>query len=846
MKRYPGVPPFTTRQANIFFGRDYDIEMLQKLISLRKQVLLYSKSGLGKTSLLNAGVLPKLEGKFTVLKIRFFAYIKNISLSPIDTVIEVIKATILNVENLPNTILDDLILDEQYKKSLWFLFKKIQLFNRTRFILVFDQFEELFSYPVEQIELFKNQLHELLYIDVPDNYMQLIANKAGFDEHKQIDALYEKIDLRTVYAIRSDRLSLLNHLADKIPDIQKTFYELKPLELDQAKLAIVNPANAGANNNETFETEPFNYDENAVDTIIQKLSVNGTQAIDITQLQIVCQRIETIVAMKQNETLNSRKVVIIISDLPEFNDIYKNFYKEAVNKTKEPEKVRKFIEDQLIGKNQRISLDSINCEYFVNAETLQNLVDTRLLDVEPNSTGGYNYELSHDNLIEPILEEAKQRRQQEADDLKVSEELDERKRIEKLRAKYRNIILVMSALIIFPILVYITSNGWYSSYKNSEELKDLLLKFVPTVNIDNPYKYASDQVDYYLLHGDEKPYERPDPYAEVIKYLTIQKISKDLPKGISREMIENQIIDLKKCSELLLSANQNYYNLNFKTAVSLYQDVIQLKSKIKTPFYMKEFCKSPLEHFMVDVCPGKYKMDSFFVVNISRPFKISKFEITNAQYARFLTEYKSDTVKEGDFVGQRMINLTGKFRFVKCHIEKKDTLFVVEQGYECFPVVYVSWFGAYEYCRYYGGQLPTEAQWEYAAAGGHKLGKDINNRYIRHFDYAGSDTLLKVGWFDSNSDQREHLVGSLKANQLGLFDMSGNVWEWCYDWYMNEYPKGEIEDYSNNIKANQRVVRGGAFNFIDTINKCCSVNMRGTYRPTYVSSLGGFRIVFNK
>ena len=846
MKRYPGVSPFTSKQANIFFGRDNDIEKLQQLISLRKQVLLYSKSGLGKTSLLNAGVLPKLEPRFSVLRVRFFVYIEDKSQSPVNNVIEVLKSSISEFEQLQSTILDELVLNKEYEKSLWFYFKNIQLTGRRKFILVFDQFEELFSYPTEQVELFKDQLHELLDVDVPDDIMRLIAKNIGIEEHAQIDDLYQKLDLRAVYAIRSDRMSLLNNLTDKIPDIQKTFYELKPLDSDQAKLAIINPSDSGADNLESFESMPFKFAEDAVDKIILKLSMNGKQAIDITQLQIVCQRIEAIAKLKQTEGQNEKQVKIEISDLPDFKDIYLNFYKEAVNNTTEPENARKFIEDQLIKKSQRISLDTINCEYFVRAETLNKLVDSHLLKVEPNTTGGFNYELSHDNLIEPIFETAQQRRRQEAADLISSKEKAEYLRIQKeTRFKF----VAIAACFAF-ILVILASWGWYSSLQKSTEMSNLLFTFVPISEAHNEYEYAERKAHYYLHHGDEQPYESPAAYGEAIKFLTLEKYCKDLPKTISKSEIDEQKTNLKKCSELLPKANQAYYQGKFKEADLLYNEVINLNSKIRTPILMKEFCKPPTEHFMIDVLAGKYLLDdgsSHLVVNISKSFKISKYEITNAQFVRFLNDYRNDTIKEGVFKGQPMIRLNGAYVNVKCHIEKKDGRYLVEQGFECFPVIYVSWFGAKEYCSFYGGNLPTEAQWEYAAAGGHKSGNKDNNIYKRQYIYAGGNNLRNVGWYNDNSDLQEHLVGSLMPNQLGLYDMSGNVWEWCHDWYKSEYPEGEIENYSDTIATNQRVVRGCAFNFLnDTTTKSCSVNMRGTYRPQYTSSCSGFRFVLNQ
>ena len=154
------------------------------------------------------------------------------------------------------------------------------------------------------------------------------------------------------------------------------------------------------------------------------------------------------------------------------------------------------------------------------------------------------------------------------------------------------------------------------------------------------------------------------------------------------------------------------------------------------------------------------------------------------------------------------------------------------------PVNNVSWNDCQEFIRKLnsltGGsfRLPTEAEWEFAARGGNKS---------RGYKYSGSDNLGSVAWYTDNSDSMVHPVGSKSPNELGLYDMSGNVWEWCADWF-GDYSSLSQTNPTGPSTGSQRVLRGG--NYYGVSDLCLSA-IRASCDPANREP-HGFRLALSK
>lgn len=458
INRYPGVKPFSSEEDFLFFGRQSEVEALNSLIFIKQTIVLYGKSGYGKSSLINAGIIPKLKenNEWFYFSVRFNNYSDkdtDQNLSPLRTLKQRLSE---NIKPENGNVLDKLIPNES---SVWYWVKQHQLQNnKAKFIFFFDQFEELFTYTTEEIAEFSEQFADLLYNTLPLNYRNKVADaeEENMLSDNEYDFLYNKPEIKVVFSIRSDRLSLLNSLTEKHPSILKHCYELNALNIADAQQAIIEPAKLSQDIG--FTTSAFSFTQRAIDKILKSVANPDDGKIEASTLQIVCRYVEDNLVKENNYS------EINDEHLGDIADIFKQYYQGILSKLSNKEKLQAqhLIEDELIDGDKRnpLSATYIKSKFGLTEDLLTQLEQSSLLRKERDASGRILYEVSHDSLVSAIDRVAQNRREQEVEKRQFKQLLEleeERKRVAELEAlknkaelRYK-VAFWISALLVFVL-----------------------------------------------------------------------------------------------------------------------------------------------------------------------------------------------------------------------------------------------------------------------------------------------------------------------------------------------------------------------------------------------------------
>lgn len=408
--RYPGSHSFDDKSVDrrLFNGREDERKQLLHLILSESLVVLYSKSGIGKTSLLKAGVFKELRQKgFLPVLIRLNEPKREIK--------ELIYETVEKQARDNNVIFNPGIKDSLWQYFISTAYILTEKDKRLIPVLVFDQFEEIFTldYSVEQKRKFITQFASLARGIFPEELKQSLSL---YDQEYFTENIPE---VKIVISIREDFLPLLEELSTDIPTILNTRFRLLPLNKKQAEKAIVEPARL---EDEGLITPGFEYDESALNAIINFLSkkkayekTNKPDEIEPFQLQLLCQHVELNILKSKID--NNEELVIREKDLggeKGMEKILKNFYDDQLRQIPRSKRqaIRTLCEKKLIshtGRRVSIDFDIISKNRKISKELLDTLIKNRLLRSEPRLDSIY-YELSHDTLVKPILDSHKKYR----------------------------------------------------------------------------------------------------------------------------------------------------------------------------------------------------------------------------------------------------------------------------------------------------------------------------------------------------------------------------------------------------------------------------------------------------
>lgn len=469
--RYPGVVAFEERQHELFFGRKNETKELIQLLKAERTIVLFAKSGIGKSSLLNAGLIPHMHAEgFYPIKVRFQytgdqsdAY--AVRKTPLRIVEEVIGQKIGQPNGLVLCEQRELLFDRDQPR-LWEFFKRLEFpsyipkstgreeilqafraeqsaFGGTSSqplpaevphkmvpVLIFDQFEEFFNFSPAERHDFLVQLSELLHEMCPNRILEWLRSQLPEIRTPEMVEWSKQPLIKCIFAIRDDKLAELDALRKYIPLILRNRYRLSPLDYNDAKEAMTEPAKVEGD----FASPNFTFDDRLLDAILRKLcgktpepallmsqpaADNSQQraiGVDGSQLQKICSYIENKVI--QRAKLKPATKIVVDETLikqEEAEKILNRFYDDQLQKIgneKDIKICRDIIEGHLVAAGGRTSLTEGQMKTLLKGrqDLLEKMMDARLIREEFTHLGR-TYELSHDTLVKSVAKYADQSRE---------------------------------------------------------------------------------------------------------------------------------------------------------------------------------------------------------------------------------------------------------------------------------------------------------------------------------------------------------------------------------------------------------------------------------------------------
>lgn len=597
-RRYPGLKPFERAQSAVFYGRGEDVQRFVNLAVRERLVVLFAKSGIGKTSLLQAGAAPELEKQGFI---PIFVRADKTNTSLVDSIGEALdKHPSVGGRDQTGEVAGD-------RMTLWERMKRLE-FDLDGLpatpVLVLDQFEEVFTLGHSETSRrrFLGELADLANEVMPENLRATLMQRLQNKDPKLTPAVMQwwerQPELRLIISIRSDFLHLLDEISPLIPNILRNRYQLQPLNRRQAKTAIEEPARSAG----LFASPPFRYHADALTEMLDFLA--GRQAaaeaeegdasfvlrkqdeIESFNLQILCQYIEEKIIGERHpagfevtpafydghEGLEREIRDFYHKQLKGLPEIYtRRTAKTVENREDFIGKAQNLIEESLvtpIGRRCSMVDDFLTSTWNVDHDFLDTLVETRLLRKELR-LDDYYYEISHDTLLPAIIESRDARRQREKADQekaelqsRLAEEAKQReaiqaqlKAMEERRKLARRVALFSLTTAVFMVMFTILYlYNWTQAARKELEQAEFI--------VSSEAFPAGVEAYQNLINQPVK--------SAILRWMTGRSAAQDLEKVKRLHAIYDTVV-----TENLIRGDSLFFRDNYSPALTDYREAYQ-------------------------------------------------------------------------------------------------------------------------------------------------------------------------------------------------------------------------------------------------------------------------------
>ncbi|MDW9378812.1 leucine-rich repeat domain-containing protein [Chryseobacterium sp. JV558] len=503
--RFPGLNAYSKKDASLFKGRDEDSQNLFNRLLLNKTTVFHADSGIGKSSLIQAGLLPIIDKyndevscEIIPIEIKLTEIITDQSNNLLtDFVFNKVYEEVLSLKkNLFTLIPDDIT-------SLWVLNKRCEKQNKY-LVLIFDQFENIQIFTKKQIEALKKELFYLLGSKIPAEIYLMVEDNLNVKINSDIPVQEEYNFLsvpnraKCLFVVREDKLGVMTQFSDLFPDILKNDFAIEPLSLEDAFNAIYEPATIEGN----YYSKPFHFKNDSIlKGLIEKIADYDTHLVDPIQLQIIARDIE------RNIVIGKGKTVIEENDIPEVSDIIWKFYNDCWDivsyniglKDSEVFDVKQTIVPQLISTGRRDLVITTKIPEGNPSKAIFILKKEGLIR-EVISEGNAFYQLTHDRLVDPVKNDILriEERARVADEVRKVNEKAERmnNRLDRTLKKLMRFRVAFAILILMIIVGCFYIPHYFSKPKDSA-----------IVSIINSLSSVDDKTAYYLRFLENKDFK---------------------------------------------------------------------------------------------------------------------------------------------------------------------------------------------------------------------------------------------------------------------------------------------------------------------------------------------------